>query len=112
MTMSVCPLCGKQIHESRYSAPAEVYGREGLRLAHIECCSINDLKKLLTVRARSEIEFFDDASKLVQNPSLSSINEFEKKYGDYYELAQSNKDDEIAVVAIIAELKKRLTKSK
>lgn len=88
--------------------PARVHQRGRISLAHLECCSLEDLKGVLKVRALREIDFFRDASELSMNPSLEKIADFERNYGDYYELAESVADDEISVAAVVAELKARL----
>lgn len=108
--MPECPLCGKEIDLSTYLTSAEVHGRDGARLAHIECCSTDDLIILLAGRAQREIEFFQDASHLATNLNIDRIGEFEKKYGNYDELAQAQSDNELAVAAFVAELKRRLLK--
>lgn len=62
-------------------------------------------------RTLRESDFFGDASELSVNPSLGKIADFERKYGDYHELAESVADDELSVAAVVAELKARLYKS-
>jgi hypothetical protein len=103
-----CPYCGKGIEESRYSVPAETHQKGGLKLAHLECCSLDDLKELLRVKAMRELEFFKDAANLPENLSFPKIAGFERKYGDYNELAQTRTDHELPIAAIVAELKKRI----
>lgn len=106
--MSECPICGKDIDLSRYLVAAEVQGKDGPRLAHIEDCPTDDLKRMLITSSRRQLEFFQDASKLGETLSFQNIQEFERKYGKYEELSQTLSDHEIAIVAIIDELKKRL----
>lgn len=105
-----CPYCGKGIERSKYSVPAETRRGGGLRLAHLECCSLDDLKELLRVKAVRELEFFKDAAGLPEDLSLARIANFESKYGDYNELAQTRTDHELPVAAMVAELKIRIRK--
>jgi hypothetical protein len=107
--MRNCPVCGLEIEQSRYIASGEDYKNGSLKLVHIECCSTDDLRKLLSARAKREIEFFSDASKLSENLDLKMFKEFEKSYGDYYEVVETSSDQELAVLAIVSELKSRLT---
>ncbi len=91
--------------------PARVQQGDRTSLAHLECCSLEDLKGLLRARALGETDYFSDASELSMNPSLGRIADFERKYGDYHELAGSPADDELSVAAVVAELKARLRES-
>ncbi len=91
--------------------PGRVYQNDRVALAHLECCSLEDLKELLKARALRETDFFQDAYELSTNPSLEKIGEFERMYGDYHELAESATEDELSVAAVVGELKDRLGKS-
>lgn len=84
-------------------------------MAHIECCSYEQIKQILLSQAEDQIEFYKDIINLINdeigkdNKSfLNRINIFEQKYGSSDEIRQgSSIDRDIFTYASIAELKRK-----
>ncbi|MGN6349325.1 MAG: hypothetical protein ACTHLL_06215 [Candidatus Nitrosocosmicus sp.] len=85
------------------------------QMAHIECCSREQIKQILLSQAEDQIEFYKDIINLINeeigkdNKSfLNKINIFEQKYGSFDEIRQgSSIDRDIFTYASIAELKRK-----
>ncbi|MGN6613994.1 MAG: hypothetical protein ACTHKC_03025 [Candidatus Nitrosocosmicus sp.] len=85
------------------------------QMAHIECCSREQIKQILLSQAEDQIEFYKDIINLINeeigkdNKSfLNKINIFEQKYGFFDEIRQGTSiDRDIFTYASIAELKRK-----
>jgi hypothetical protein len=88
------------------------------QIAHIECCSVNQIKKILISQAKEQISLYKDLFDLIESMQDSHnndirlrerISEFETKYGSFDELRQgSTIDHNLLTSALISELIKKL----
>ncbi len=93
---------------SHYHLPAEIKQANRIKFAHMECCSIEELKQVLLAQARNQIELYQDVIELVNRMSLEKIRAFEAKYGTYEELRQgSHIDHHVMISALMSELKRK-----
>ena len=84
-------------------------------MAHIECCSLEQIKQILSTQAEDQIRFYKDIIDLIKegkgkdNKSfLNKLNNFEQKYGYFDEIRQGTSiDRDIFTYALIAELKRK-----
>lgn len=80
----------------------------GIKLTHLECCSVEELKQCLLTQAQNQIKMYQDVIELINNMSLAKIKDFEVKYGMYEELRQDHEIDyHVMISALISELKRR-----
>lgn len=111
--MSTCEICGSTITGSHYHLPAEIKDANKIKFAHMECCSIEELKKSLLEKAQNQVKMYQDVIELVNNISLEKINDFETKYGTYEETSQGRHiDHNVMICALISELKRKITNPK
>ncbi|PWU81076.1 MAG: hypothetical protein DLM72_08855 [Candidatus Nitrosopolaris wilkensis] len=97
---------------SQYLLPAELKAANGIKFAHMECCSAEELKQSLFSQAQHQIRFYQDVIELVNNASLDKIKNIEMKYGTYDEVSQGiHTDRELMASALIFELKKKMGSS-
>lgn len=100
---------------------------EKSKMAHIECCSIDQIKKMLLSQADDQIMFYKDILDMVNgvtrkeegekreedkqdvDKSISNkMSNFEQKYGSFNEARQGTRiDHNLLSYALIAELKRR-----
>lgn len=88
---------------------------EKSKIAHIECCSHEQIKQILLSQAEDQIIFYKDIIDLIKegkgkdNKSfLNKLNNFEQKYGSFDEIRQGTSiDRDIFTYALIAELKRK-----
>ena len=88
---------------------------EKSKIAHIECCSQEQIKQILLSQAEDQIRFYKDIIDLIKegqgkdNKSfLNKLNNFEQKYGYFDEIRQGTSiDRDIFTYALIAELKRK-----
>jgi transcription elongation factor Elf1 len=88
---------------------------EKIKMAHIECCSHEQIKQILLSQAEDQIIFYKDIIDLIKegkgkdNKSfLNKLNNFEQKYGYFDEIRQGTSiDRDIFTFALIAELKRK-----
>ena len=108
--MSTCEICSNIITDSNYHLPAEIKDRNKVKFAHMECCSIEELKRILSTSAQSQIKLYQDTIELVSNISLEKIRDFEMKYGTYAEINQGPHIDHCVMIsALVSELRMKLT---
>jgi transcription elongation factor Elf1 len=88
---------------------------EKCNMAHIECCSSEQIKQILLTQAEDQIRFYKDIIDLIKeqkiedNKSFSNkfIN-FEQKYGSFDEISQGTSiDRDIFTYALIEELNRK-----
>lgn len=106
--MYECEECKEKSDHSKYDEPI-IGSKTGKRvLIHPECCSTENLIKVLGDMAESERLFYDDTLSLVQNCDITKLQEFERKYGTYYEIRNGISIDRFRdILAIVTELKSR-----
>jgi|SRR3954451_24819882 hypothetical protein len=86
---------------------------EKSKMAHIECCSHEQIKQILLSQAEDQIRFYKDIIDLIKEEKdsksfLNKINNFEQKYGYFDEIRQGTSiDRDIFTYALIAELKRK-----
>ena len=88
---------------------------EKSKIAHIECCSYEQIKQILLSQAEDQIRFYKDIIDLIKegkgkdNKSfLNKLGNFEQKYGSFDEIRQGTSiDRDIFTYALIAELKRK-----
>jgi hypothetical protein len=88
---------------------------EKSQMAHIECCSYEQIKQILLSQAEDQIGFYKDIIDLINEETgkdnksfLNKINIFEQKYGSFDEIRQGTSiDRDIFTYASIAELKRK-----
>ncbi len=88
---------------------------EKSKIAHIECCSHEQIKQILLSQAEDQIRFYKDIIDLIKegkgkdNKSfLNKLGNFEQKYGSFDEIRQGTSiDRDIFTYALIAELKRK-----
>jgi len=86
---------------------------EKSKMAHIECCSHDQIKQILLSQAEDQIRFYKDIIDLIKEEKdsksfLNKINNFEQKYGYFDEIRQGTSiDRDIFTYALIAELKRK-----
>lgn len=94
---------------SHYQIPAEIRDRDKIKFAHIECCSVEEIKRNLVSQAESQIRLYQDVIDMLNEPSLEKIRDFEMKYGTYEEISQGQHiDHHLMVSALVSELKKKV----
>ncbi len=107
--MYECEECKEKSDYSKYNEPLVIQSKTGKKmLIHPECCSKENLIKLLGEIMESERLFCDDISSLIQNCDITKLQEFERKYGTYDEVRGGISIDRCKdILAIVAELKSR-----
>jgi transcription elongation factor Elf1 len=88
---------------------------EKSKIAHIECCSHEQIKQILLFQAEDQIRFYKDIIDLMKEGKgkdnkyfLNKLNNFEQKYGYFDEIRQGTSiDRDIFTFALIAELKRK-----
>ncbi len=89
--------------------------KEKSKIAHIECCSHEQIKQILLSQAEDQIRFYKDIIDLIKEEKgkdnksfLNKLNNFEQKYGSFDEIRQGTSiDRDIFTYALIAELKRK-----
>ncbi len=105
--MYICDECNEDEHHSKYRAPVVVNLQGQNKLAHVECCSEENLLEKLKQIVESETIFYKDISNLVENFSQDNISKIERKYGSYDEHKSGIQSDKFTeILAIIDKLKK------
>lgn len=107
--MYECEECKEKSDYSKYNEPIIIRSKTGKKmLIHPECCSRENLIKVLGEMMESERLFYDDTLSLVQNCNITKLQEFEQKYGTYDEIRSGISIDRFkGILAIVAELKNR-----
>ncbi|MBI3639308.1 MAG: hypothetical protein HY223_03235 [Thaumarchaeota archaeon] len=107
--MYECEECEEKSDYSKYNEPIIVESKTGKKmLIHPECCSTENLIKVLGEIAESERLFYDDVLSLVRNCDFTKLQEFEQKYGTYDEIRSGISIDRFkGILAIVTELKSR-----
>lgn len=94
---------------------------EKSKMAHIECCTSEQIKQMLLSQAEDQIMFYKDVIDLIngvkekgnnQNKKefLNKSNNFEQKYGSFDEIRQGTSiDHNLLAHALISELKRKTT---
>jgi transcription elongation factor Elf1 len=104
--LCICEICGRK---NSSQLMAEIRDPEEIKFAHMECCSIEQLKQCLLLESESQLKFYQDAIDLVDNLDQNRVRDFETKYGTFDELSQYQPiDRELIISALISELKKRM----
>ena len=88
---------------------------EKSKMAHIECCSHEQIKQILLSQAEDQIRFYKDIIDLIKEEKgkdsksfLNKINNFEQKYCSFDEIRQGTSiDRDVFTYALIAELKRK-----
>ena len=88
---------------------------EKSKIAHIECCSQEQIKQILLSQAEDQIRFYKDIIGLIKEEKgkdnksfLNKLNNFEQKFGSFDEIRQGTSiDRDIFTYALIAELKRK-----
>ena len=88
---------------------------EKSKIAHIECCSHEQIKQILLSQAEDQIRFYKDIIDLIKEEKgkdgksfLNKINNFEQKYCSFDEIRQGTSiDRDVFTYALIAELKRK-----
>lgn len=88
---------------------------EKSKIAHIECCSHEQIKQILLSQAEDQIRFYKDIIDLIKEGKgkdkksfLNKLGNFEQKYGYFDEIRQGTSiDRDIFTYALIAELKRK-----
>jgi transcription elongation factor Elf1 len=91
------------------------YLEEKSKMAHIECCSHEQIKQILLSQAEDQIRFYKDIIDLIKEEKgkdgksfLNKINNFEQKYCSFDEIRQGTSiDRDVFTYALIAELKRK-----
>src|SRR6476619_3334616 len=91
------------------------YLEEKSKMAHIECCSHEQIKQILLSQAEDQIRFYKDIIDLIKEGKgkdkksfLNKLGNFEQKYGYFDEIRQGTSiDRDIFTYALIAELKRK-----
>lgn len=97
------------MENSHYHIPAEIRDRSKIRFAHMECCSVEEIKQNIIEHAQKQINIFQDLVELVNNLSTEKIKDFETKYGTYEEIRQGAYiDRDVTIAALISELKRKV----
>jgi hypothetical protein len=89
--------------------------KEKSKMAHIECCSYEQIKQILLSQAEDQIGFYKDIIELINEDTckdnksfLNKIKIFEQKYGSFDEIRQGTSiDRDMFTFASIAELKRK-----
>ncbi|AJZ76213.1 hypothetical protein [Candidatus Nitrosotenuis cloacae] len=119
--MYICDECHEDQQHSKYHVPAILHSKNRNRILHLECCSRENLVNRINEIIESEIMFYEDVSKLVENFNSETLEKFKKKYGTYEEIIGSMKYDPmqdamlasqidkfLEILAVINELEKHL----
>lgn len=123
----ICDICHKstnslysqlvaEIAEKKYKQDATALG-EKRKMAHIECCSSEQIKQILLSQAEDQIRFYSDIIDLIKEEGkennksnkdlLNKVDIFEQKYGSFDEMRQGvSIDHNLLAYALIAELKR------
>ena len=88
---------------------------EKCNMAHIECCSLEQIKQILSTQAEDQIRFYKDIIDLIKEkkrednkPLANKFINFEQKYGSFDEISQGTSTDrDIFTYALIQELKRK-----
>src|SRR6476469_6725989 len=88
---------------------------EKSKIAHIECCSHEQIKQILLSQAEDQIRFYKDIIDLIKEEKgkdgksfLNKINNFEQEYYSFDEIIQGTSiDRDVFTYALIAELKRK-----
>lgn len=92
---------------------------EKSKMAHIECCSTDQIEQILLSQAQDQIAFYKDVIDLIKDEKqqkekkdektiLDKMDNFERKNGSFDEIRQgTNIDDNLLTFALIAELKRK-----
>ena len=91
------------------------YLEEKSKMAHIECCSHEQIKQILLSQAEDQIRFYKDIIDLIKEEKgkdgksfLNKINNFEQEYCSFDEIIQGTSiDRDVFTYALIAELKRK-----
>src|SRR6476660_6832189 len=102
-------------HSSSSSSNTIEYLEEKSKMAHIECCSHEQIKQILLSQAEDQIRFYKDIIDLIKEEKgkdgksfLNKINNFEQKYCSFDEIRQGTSiDRDVFTYALIAELKRK-----
>lgn len=106
--MYECEECHESSEHSKYHVPMFIETERGKKkMIHLECCSKENLLKILCDKAESERIFYNDIDNLAKNVNSENIRRFEEKYGIYDELKSEIQIDRcLEILAIIDQLKK------
>ncbi len=105
--MYTCDECDEDENHSTYSIPVIINSENQNKMLHIECCSKDQLLDRLNKIASSEISFYQDLLKIVENADQTKIQDFSKKYGTHDEYKFGIQIDKfLEALAIIDKLKK------
>jgi len=104
--MFTCDECHEDEKHSTYSIPVIINSENQNKMLHLECCSKDQLLERLHKIATSEISFYEDLLKIVENTNQDEINNFSKKYGTHNEHKFGIQIDKfLEALAIIDKLK-------
>jgi transposase-like protein len=107
--MYECENCHESSDKSSYHIPVVVDSDKGKKIIHVECCSKEELVKILERKIESDTMVYNDALKLVQNLNKENIKKFEDRYGTYHETTDGIQIDRFSeILAIVSQLKKHL----
>lgn len=106
--MYECENCHESSEKSTYHLPV-IDEKNGKKIiVHLECCSRENLIKILKQKIDSEKMFFDDVQNLAENMTKENIKIFEERYGTYDELRSGLQIDRCSeILAIVDQIKKR-----
>lgn len=103
--MFTCDECHEDHTHSAYSIPVIISSEN--KMLHVECCSKDHLLQRLQNIASSEIIFYQDLLKIVENKDQEKINAFSRKYGTHDEHKFGIQIDKfLEALAIVDQLKK------
>ncbi|MCH7967185.1 MAG: hypothetical protein IIB02_07205 [Thaumarchaeota archaeon] len=101
-----CDECHEDANRSTYSIPVIINSEKENKMLHIECCSKDQLLDRLNKIALSEILFYQDLLKIVENADQGKIKDFTRKYGTHDEHKFGIQIDKfLEALAIIDKLK-------
>jgi len=105
--MYECEECQGEEGNSKYDFPIiDQTGKQ--KILHLECCSKENLLKLLHRRVETELMFYNDVKELVNNPTFNVILKFEQKYGTFDEVKDGIQIDRFKeVLAMLDQIKNK-----
>jgi hypothetical protein len=105
----VCEACGNDMRRSGYVDGVDFPHGGKASFRHLECCSADELRLWLRMRAQRELGLYEDVMNVATVGTTETIALFEEKWGSYDEVASSSRqDDYLALTAVIRELGRRL----